>query len=577
MKSLLMAVAALLLVSCNNETTETDTADVKVGAADAASQLTEVDVINAELHGHIAELSSDAYEGREPGTPGEDKTIAYLTREFAALGVEPGNSGAWLQEVPITSVATSPDAVLSIRGDQYSEELSYGDEMMVFTWRQMESVALDDSPLVFAGYGINAPERGWNDYADIDVTGKTVVVLINDPGYATQDPDVFNGNTMTYYGRWSYKYEEAARQGAAGVIIVHETAPAAYGWDVVRNSWSSAVIGLTAENLNADKVAVQGWIPLDRAEALFAAAGLDFAEAKSAAARPGFSALPMADLAASVSLSNQVSSKISHNVVALLPGSKYPDEVVIYTSHWDHLGVRPGVDGDNIYNGASDNASGTAALFSLARMFTQLDAAPERSIMFLAVTAEESGLLGSRWYGENPLFPLEKTVANFNMDNIAGGQIGLTRDIAVVGFGNSELESYLAEAADSQGRTLVQEPFPEKGYYYRSDHFSLARVGVPALYLTRSTDSIEHGSEWGEARLNDYIKHHYHKPSDEYDPAWDLRGAVQEVQLLFAMGKQLASSRDFPRWNPGVEFKVVREATLNQERNVDASQDELEN
>lgn len=557
---LLLASLLLALSACSGDNSPPAE---PVDAPDVSAMSPEPgDKIAAELHRHIAELASDAYEGREPGTPGEDKTIAYLVKEFEALGLQPGNEGEWFQEVPITAVKTAHDAVLSLRGSNYQADLKFGDEMVVYTERQMARSELRDSPLVFAGYGINAPERNWNDYADIDVTGKTVVVLINDPGFATQDPELFNGNAMTYYGRWSYKFEEAARQGAAGVIIVHETAPAAYGWDVVRNGALSAKIGLTAENRKADAVAVESWIPLEQAEALFAAAGLDYAEARDAAARPGFKAFPLADITASVTLENEVSNKISHNVAALIPGSKYPDEVVIYTAHWDHLGVRPGTEGDNIYNGASDNASGTAALFSLARMFMEQPQPPERSLLFLAVTAEESGLLGSRWYGENPIFALDKTVANFNMDNIAAGQIGPTSEVAVVGFGNSELDNYLARAARKQGRTLVQEPFPEKGFYYRSDHFSLARVGVPALYLTRSTASEEHGREWGEKRLQDYIANHYHKPSDEYDPDWDLRGAVQEVQLLYHMGSELAASRDFPRWTEGVEFKSIREASL---------------
>ncbi|PLW69788.1 M28 family metallopeptidase [Pseudohalioglobus lutimaris] len=552
MKKLFVAIGAAAAITACAHDPQNNTGALQSGA----------DAISTELHRHIAELASDAYEGRAPGTPGEEKTIAYLVEQFQALGLEPGNQGEWLQDVPITSVVPSHDAVLSLRGSDFSADLAFGDDMMLFTLQQMASTRLDDSPLVFAGYGINAPERGWNDYADVNVTGKTVVVLINDPGYATQDPDVFNGNAMTYYGRWTYKYEEAARQGAAGVIIVHETAPAAYAWDVVRSSWSAGQIGLTAENRNADRAAVQGWIPVEQAERLFAAAGMDYAQMKAAAARPGFRARPLGDIAASVTLNNQVNSMVSRNVVALLPGSESPDEVVIYTAHWDHLGVRPNEGDDDIYNGASDNASGTAALFSLARMFKDQDTPPERSVMFLAVTAEESGLLGSKWYGENPVFPLQKTVANFNMDNIAAGQLGLTRDVAVVGFGNSELENYLLDAVQEQGRVVVQEPFPEKGFYYRSDHFSLARVGVPALYLTRSTDSIEHGKEWGAARLNRYIRDHYHKPSDEYSPDWDLRGAVQEVQLLFTMGNKLANNSDFPRWNDKVEFKATREATM---------------
>lgn len=518
--------------------------------------------INADLHRHIAELASDAYEGREPGTPGEEKTVAYLVREFQALGLEPGNRGQWFQTVPITSLDTATDVNLSLRGPSWSAELSFGDQMVVFTWQQQESVALDASELVFVGYGINAPEREWNDYQAVDVTGKTVVVLVNDPGFATQDPALFNGNAMTYYGRWTYKYEEAARQGAAGAIIVHETEAAGYPWEVVRNSWSGTEIGLTTRNRNVDKTAVNGWIPLDRAQALFRAAGLDYAGMKAAAAKPGFRAVPLGGITASVKLESVISKQKSRNVLALIPGTRYPDEVIIYTSHWDHLGVRPGVDGDHIYNGAADNASGVAALIALARLFKQQEPAPERSVLFMAVTAEESGLLGSRWYGENPVFPLRKTVANLNMDYIAAGTVGPTRDVALVGFGNSELDKYLADAVAEQGRVVVPEPFPEKGFYYRSDHFSFARVGVPALFLNRPTDSTEHDKTWAEARLDAYFARDYHKPSDEYDPAWDLRGAVQEVQVLYAIGSALAANRDFPRWSPGVEFKAIREKTL---------------
>ncbi len=530
--------------------------------AAANGEVPDSEQIDADLHTHIAEISSDAYAGRAPGTPGGVKTTTYLSQAFADLGLTPGNNGSWYQDVPITSVTTSPETVLSLRGEGFSRDLAYGPEMMVSTQRQVAQAGIEDSPLVFVGYGINAPERDWNDYAGVDVSGKTVVVLVNDPGFATQDPALFNGNTMTYYGRWDYKYAEAARQGAAGVLIVHETAPAAYPWEVVENSWSGAKIGLTASDRNLDKVAVEGWLPLEQAEALFAAAGMDYAEAKAAAARPGFKARPLADIRASVTLENSLDSTRSRNVAALIKGAEHPDEVIIYTAHWDHLGVRPQQSGDNIYNGASDNASGVAALLALARQFKALQEPPARSVLFLAVTAEESGLLGSRWYSQNPVFAPAKTVANFNMDNIAAGNVGRTRDIAVVGYGNSELEEYLAAAAEAQGRVLVQEPYPEKGYYYRSDHFSLAKVGIPALYLTRSTDSIEHGKAWGQERLQDYTANHYHKPSDEYDPSWDLSGAVEEVELLFTMGRTLANNRDFPNWREGVEFKRTRQESL---------------
>jgi len=528
----------------------------------AAAALTADEQVQKDLHFHIAELAQDTYAGREPGTAGEEMTIDWLVKHFAALGAKPGNGDSWLQEVAITAVTTDPAAVLAIRGDAFNADWAYGEEMMVSTQQQVATTGIADSELVFVGYGINAPERGWNDYAGVDVTGKTVVVLINDPGFATQDPALFNGNAMTYYGRWDYKYAEAARQGAAGALIVHETDAAAYPWEVVRNSWSGAKIGLTAENRHRDKLAVEGWIPLAQAQRLFAAAGRDYAADKAAAAQADFEAVALGGMQASVTLNNSLSDRMSHNVAALVPGSQHSDEVIIYTAHWDHLGVRPSDAGDNIYNGASDNASGVAGLLALARQFLTGGEPPERSVLFLAVTAEESGLLGSKFYAENPLFPPEKTVANFNMDNIAAGNLGRTRDVAVVGYGNSELEDYLLRAAQRQGRVVVQEPYPEKGSYYRSDHFSLAKVGIPALYLTNATDSVEHGKAWGDARLRDYVANHYHKPSDEYDPAWDLSGAAQEVLLLLEMGRELASNRDFPEWRDGVEFKAAREASL---------------
>jgi Zn-dependent M28 family amino/carboxypeptidase len=517
--------------------------------------------VEADMHEHTAVLAADEFGGRAPGSPGEELTVEYLVKEFEALGMQPGNGDSWYQEVPITAVTTDASAILSVTGTDYNRDLAYGTEMMVSTQQQVESVSVADSPLVFVGYGITAPERGWDDYADVDVAGKTVVLLINDPGYATQDPSVFNGNTMTYYGRWTYKYEEAARRGASAAIIIHETAPAAYGWEVVANSWSGPQIGLTAENRHEDKVGVEAWITEDAARDLFASVGEDFDALKEAAAQPGFKAVSLGDLKAATELTNTLSSSRSKNVVARLPGSTHPDEHITYTAHWDHLGTRDH-EGDNIYNGASDNASGVGGLLALARLHSEAPT-PERSILFLAVTAEESGLLGARWYVENPPQRLDITVANLNMDNVYSGLDGRTRDVAVVGFGNSELEAYLETAAAAQGRVLVQEPNPEKGYYYRSDHFNFARHGVPALYLTRGVDSIEHGREWGQAQLDAYVANDYHKPSDEYSPDWDLSGAADNVLLFYRVATALANSRQWPNWNPGTEFKSKRDETSN--------------
>lgn len=557
---LTLALVATAFVGCAKEEPETApvAADVAPEAGPTAPSSTDMRAqVEADLHKHTAVLASDEYGGRAPGTPGEDLTVEYLVKEFEALGMEPGNGDSWVQEVPITSVTTAPSTVMSIRGGDYDRDLAYSTEMMVSTQQQVESVSVEDSPLVFVGYGITAPERDWDDYAGVDVEDKTVVILINDPGYATQDPDVFNGNTMTYYGRWTYKYEEAARRGANAAIIVHQTAPAAYGWEVVANSWSGPQIGLTAENRNVDLVEAEAWVTEPVARELFQAAGLDFDELKDAAARPGFKAVPMGDLKASVTLDNTLASARSKNVIARLPGTDYPDEHIVYTAHWDHLGTKEG-EGDQIYNGASDNASGTAGLIALAHLHAQAPV-PQRSILFLAVTAEESGLLGAKWYVENPPHSLETTVADLNMDNIYGGVDGPTRDVAVVGFGNSELEAWLEKAADKQQRVLVEEPNPEKGYYYRSDHFNFARHGVPALYLTRGVDSLEHGKEWGQAQLDAYIAERYHKPTDEYSADWDLSGTAENVILFYDVATALANSRDWPNWNAGTEFKSKRD------------------
>lgn len=514
--------------------------------------------VEAILHQHIAVLASDEYEGRAPATPGEEKTINYLRQQFEALGIAPGNGDSYFQSVSVTETTTASDAVLTMKGSNYEASFEYAQEMMVGSQQQITSIGVFDSDVVFVGYGVVAPERNWNDYADIDVTGKTVVILVNDPGYATQDPELFNGNAMTYYGRWTYKYEEAARQGAAAALIVHETGPAGYGWDVVSSSWSGPQIGLQAANLNLDRAEIEGWLTLDSAEALFAGAGLDYQELKLAAAQRGFTAVPIADIKASVNIENSVRVSTSQNVIAMIPGVERPEETIIYTAHWDHLGVNAELPGDNIFNGAVDNATGTAALLALARLHSQ-QAPPPRSIVFLAVTAEESGLLGSQWYAEHPIFPLSKTVANINMD--AMGVSGPTNDIVVVGHGSSELENYLAAAVNAQGRHIVPEPTPERGYYYRSDHFNFAKMGVPALYAESGEDNVEHGLEWGVEQSQNYTDNRYHAPSDEYDPSWNLAGAAQDIFLYFHIANKLSEETTFPNWLEGNEFKAVRDAS----------------
>jgi|TARA_B110001454_G_scaffold133803_1_gene124559 Zn-dependent M28 family amino/carboxypeptidase len=549
----LLAIVATVLAACGEEPPMEILDNPQSGLS--TLDTTEVEAI---LHQHIAILASDEYEGRAPATPGEEKTISYLQQEFSALGIQPGNGDSYFQSVSVTETTTASDAVLMLEGNDYQVALSYGDQMMVSSQQQIPAISVLDSELIFVGYGVVAPERSWNDYAGIDVTDKTVVILVNDPGYATQDPNIFNGNAMTYYGRWTYKYEEAARQGAAAALIVHETGPAGYSWEVVSSSWSGPQIGLQAANLNVDKVDIEGWLTLDSAQALFAGAGLSYQQLKAAAAETGFSAVAMSDITATVNITNSVRESQSQNLIAMIPGSQRPEETIIYTGHWDHLGVNLELPGDNIYNGAADNATGTAALLALAKLHAA-EPAPARSIVFLAVTAEESGLLGSRWYSENPIFPLEKTVANINMDNL--NTFGPMRDIVVVGDGSSEMENYLQEAADKQNRYLAAEPNPERGYYYRSDHFNFAKVGVPALYAGSGEDSREHGREWGAEQAQEYTDNRYHAPSDEYDPDWDLSGAAQDIFIYFDIANKLSQETTFPNWFEGNEFKAIRDAS----------------
>ena len=546
----LFLFSSAVLISCSPESNEI--LEPTVEAASATSE------IEAMLHQHIAVLASDEFEGRAPATPGEEKTINYLQSEFEALGIDPGNGDSYFQSVSVTEITTANDAVLTFSGSNYDVELEYATEMIVGSQQQIPTTSIVDSELVFVGYGVVAPERDWNDYAGIDVVGKTVVILVNDPGYATQDPDVFNGNAMTYYGRWTYKYEEAARQGAAGALIVHETGPAGYGWEVVSGSWSGPQIGLQADNLNSDKNDIEGWLTLNSAEALFAGAGLNYQQLKATAAQPGFTAVPLGDVTASVAIQNSVRTSLSQNVIAMIPGTERPTETIIYTAHWDHLGVNAEILGDNIYNGAADNATGTAALLAMAKMHADAGPAP-RSIVFLAVTAEESGLLGSRWYTEHPVFPLATTVANINIDVL--NTYGPMHDIVVVGNGSSELEAYLEEAATAQGRYIVEEPNPERGYYYRSDHFNFAKAGVPALYAESGEDSVEFGKKWGAEQAQDYNENRYHAPSDEYDPNWNLEGAAQDILLYFDVASKLSRESSFPNWLEGNEFKGIRDAT----------------
>jgi Zn-dependent M28 family amino/carboxypeptidase len=514
------------------------------------------DIDETVYRNHVRVLASDDFEGRKPGTPGEEKTVAYLVEQFRKLGLKPGNGEGFLQQVPMVESLTGADASLSAAGRNGTLTLAYGKDMVLWSKRSAPQAELRDSELVFAGYGIVAPEYAWNDYADIDVHGKTVVVLVNDPGYATKDPKVFRGGTMTYYGRWVYKIEEAARQGAAGVLLVHDSDAAGYGWSVVQSTWTGAQLGLSTAGGDAGRAAIEGWIQKDAARALFTAAGLDFAATEAAAARAGFKAVPMG-LHIDATLHNSVRLFTSANVIAQLPGGSRRHEYVVYTAHWDHLGRDPTRPGHNIFNGALDNASGVAGLLTLAQSFVRTKPVADRSIVFLALTGAEAGLLGSEYYAENPVFPLRETAAVLNLDTLHFG--GPTRDVTVFGVGNSDLEEYARAAALLQGREITPEPTPERGLYFQSDNFSFAKAGVPALYAKGGLDDTARGPVWGRARLDDYMAHRYHQPSDQYSPDWDVRGALDDLTLYYDVGNRLARTRRFPRWYPNSEFRVSRD------------------
>lgn len=507
----------------------------------------------------VKELSSDAYEGRAPGTVGEEKTLALLAAEFGKLGLKPGNKGSWFQDVPLVEITASNVSPLTFSGGKAAVTAAYGPEMVIGTYRTTQPhIALKDSPVVFVGYGVNAPEKGWNDYAGLDVKGKTVVILVNDPDYETQAlTGPFNGRAMTYYGRWTYKFEEAARQGAAAAIIVHDTVPAAYGWNVVQSSWTGAQQVADSANGNADQSQAIGWIQKDKAAALFASAGLNLDQQMAAAKRKGFKAVPLTGVSANVSFDNALRKHNSKNVVALLPGKTRPDEYVLYSAHWDHLGrCEAAPDGDDICNGAVDNATGTAALVALAQ--ANVKAGPtDRSQVFLAVTGEESGLLGSAYYGAHPVFPFRQTVGGVNMDALSVA--GLAKNVVVIGKGKSQLDAYLDRALKAQGRVATLEPTPEKGFYYRSDHFSFAKHGLPMLYFEGGEDLVKGGTAAGMAAAEDYTKNRYHGPKDEYDPGWDWNGVLADLKLYYTVGRDLATTSDWPNWTPGDEFRAIRD------------------
>ena len=545
-----MLVPALLGVSActpSNDTTTSKDDSAKSMAATSNFDSVYNSISDADIREPLKTLASDEFEGRLPTTEGEKKTIDFLVSEFKKAGLKPGNGDSFLQKVELMEITADADMTMTIGDNTFA----YKEDMVASSKREQNTVSLENSELVFVGYGVNAPEYNWNDYEGLDVEGKTVVILINDPGFENPKGGKFQGTTMTYYGRWSYKYEEASRQGAAGAIIVHETAPASYGWSVVANSWSGPQYGLVSKDKGASRVAVEGWLTLDAAKKVFSDAGLNFDEEKANAMKGPYN--KAMDIAASVTVKNTFKKSESNNVIATLEGSEMPNEHVIYTAHWDHLGKDESKEGDQIYNGAHDNATGTAAILAMAKAYGELTPAPKRSVSFLVVTAEEQGLLGSKYYASNPVIPIENTVANINMD--AMNVLGKTKNVAVVGMGKSEMEDYLKSAASKQGRTLTQEDRPEAGYYYRSDHFSFAKQGVPALYAEGGNEPADEETAKYRKRMNVIVTGCYHQVCDEYRDDWDLSGIVQDTQMLFDVGVNVSNAEAWPKWNESSEFQ----------------------
>lgn len=573
MPNRLLISAVLLtmgLVGCSDNTPATATDEVKTIAVQKQPAL-KADVLQNEdfqsvyqnisidnLKQHIQYLSSDEMAGREPASKGDKMTAEYLIKAFKDLGLKPGNGESFLQKVDLLAINSSVSQNLTIADIEFTAAENY-----VANTRQKEALrSLTDSELVFVGYGINAPEYDWNDYQGLDVSGKTVVILVNDPGYATGDDALFNGNILTYYGRWTYKYEEAARQGAKGAIIIHETAPASYGWSVIKNGWTGTQYHLPINENSAPVVDVEMWISIEKTQELFSKAGLDFATEKAKAKQQGFKAVALG-LTASVQVSSQFSQSGSNNIIATLPGSEASDEHIIYMAHVDHLGQDLSLEGDQIYNGAHDNASGTGGILEIARAYASLKKRPRRSITFVAVAAEEQGTLGSKYFADNSTMPLSKIVGLINMDSI--NITGRKKDVSVKGYGKSELEEVLKIAAALQNRSITAEPHPERGYYYRSDHFSLAKKGVPGLSAGSGSEPLNPTEAEINQRIGERIAKCYHQLCDEYAEDWGWDGAKEDLQLYLATGYLLATSEQWPNWYNGSEFRALRDEMMAKE------------
>jgi len=567
-KTVALFVSTLLIAACSGS--ESKPPAGATGAQTPAVRHTPMgelpDIDQDAVMAHTKVLSSDEYEGRGPGTRGEELTVDYLVDQFKKIGLKPGNTdGTFIQKVPLVGITPTPAPLVFKKGHE-EQRLKWKDDVVAWTKHVAGTASIDNSDLVFVGYGVVAPEYGWDDYKSLDVKGKTLVMLVNDPpvpgpsNASELDPKTFGGKAMTYYGRWTYKYEIGAEKGAAGVLIVHETGPAGYPFDVVQSKVSEQ-FDLVTPDKNMGRASIEGWITLDQGKQLLKMAGQDFDALKKQAATREFKPIPLG-VTASMTLHNKLRTIDSKNVVARLEGGdgKSKDEYVVYTAHWDHLGIGTPVDGDRIYNGAKDNAVGTAGLLEIARAYTKLPSPPKRSILFSSVTAEEQGLLGSEYYSVTPIYPLAKTAANINIDGL--NVRGRTKDLTLIGYGASDLDDYTREAAGEQGRIIRSDPEPEKGLYYRSDHFNFAKQGVPALDPDEGIDFVGKPADYGQKVRDQYTEHDYHKPSDVVKEDWDLSGAREDLKVFFAVGYRVAQADKFPEWVEGNEFKAKREAML---------------
>jgi Zn-dependent M28 family amino/carboxypeptidase len=578
MRPAITALAALLIAACNQQApppavppapaaapAPTPVATKPASVVPTADGAFSPQIKAEDFAAYVKRLASDEFGGRKPGTDGEHLTTTFLVDEFKRIGLQPGNKGSYLQPVPMVSTTlVDPDKIsLDVAEGGSVEKFAYRSDAIFATLQAKPDVSIKAADIVYVGYGVIAPEYQWNDYAGLNVKGKIVVVLVNDPGWGNDDATLFKGKTMTYYGRWMYKYEEAARQGAAGCLIVHDTAAAAYPWEVVVNSWGGPRLSLPPSEDAEPRLPLAGWITTDAAKRMFAKAGADFDALKKSADLRGFKPTALA-AKLSTHFASQIGKASSDNVVAFLPGSKRADEVVVFSAHWDHLGTgavdAAHPDADRIYNGAIDNGTGLATLLEVADAFAHQMPPPERSLLFFVPTLEESGLLGSQYYAAHPIVPMAKTVADINIDMLP--IIGRTHDMEIVGFGASQMDDYLKDALLVQHRVVVADLQPEKGLFYRSDQLNFARKGVPVLFAHGGQDKLDGGVAAGKALNDDYFAHHYHQPADQYDPNWDYRGVIEDINALYAVGQRIANETTYPQWYPDAEFRAAREASL---------------